>query len=52
MATGTRTSDPELDGALAKAIRQLIAGAAEAGDLAGGQPGDQGAGHGLDVAGE
>jgi hypothetical protein len=30
-STGTRPTDPELDEALSKAIRQLIAGAIEAG---------------------
>jgi hypothetical protein len=31
MSTGTRATDPELDEALARAIRQLIAEAIEAG---------------------
>jgi hypothetical protein len=30
MSTGTRQTDPELDEALSRAIRQLIAGAIEA----------------------
>jgi hypothetical protein len=38
MGTGARATDPELDGALARAIRQLIAEAVSAGGES--KPGD------------